>query len=96
MSGVRHSLVLFFYFRVFGHLEKPFFLELCKFMESVKVHGGDYLFKVGDEDNCIYVVQSGLVEVFIKEKVIFLQFMFQTNQMSCEAHTDMYYCLEQR
>ncbi|XP_076455375.1 patatin-like phospholipase domain-containing protein 7 isoform X2 [Babylonia areolata] len=54
--------------RVFGHLEKPFFLELCKFMETVKVQGGDYLFNVGDEDNCIYVVQSGLVEVFIKEK----------------------------
>ncbi|KAL8574960.1 hypothetical protein ACOMHN_064492 [Nucella lapillus] len=54
--------------RVFGHLEKPFFLELCKFMETVKVRGGDCLFNVGDEDNCIYVVQSGLVEVFIKEK----------------------------
>lgn len=55
--------------RVFGHLEKPFFLELCKFMESVKVQAGDYLFRVGDVDNCIYVVQSGLVEVFVKEKV---------------------------
>ncbi|XP_025112163.1 neuropathy target esterase-like isoform X2 [Pomacea canaliculata] len=54
--------------RVFGHLEKPFFLELCKFMESVKVQAGDYLFRVGDVDNCIYVVQSGLVEVFVKEK----------------------------
>lgn len=54
--------------RVFGHLEKPFFLELCKFMETVKVQGGDYLFNVGDEDDSIYVVQSGLVEVFIKEK----------------------------
>ncbi|KAK7504501.1 hypothetical protein BaRGS_00004367 [Batillaria attramentaria] len=54
--------------RVFGHLEKPFFLELCKYMESVKVPAGEYLFNVGDTDNCIYVVQSGLVEVFIREK----------------------------
>ena len=55
--------------RVLGHLEKPFFLELCKFMETVKVKAAQYLFKVGDDDNCIYVVQSGIVEVYITDKV---------------------------
>ncbi|XP_060559524.1 patatin-like phospholipase domain-containing protein 7 isoform X2 [Ruditapes philippinarum] len=53
--------------RVFGHFEKPLFLELCKHMESKFVPAGSYLFRVGDEDNCIYVVQSGKINVYITE-----------------------------
>ena len=55
--------------RVFGHFEKPLFLELCKHMESMMVPAGGSLFKIGDEDNCIYVVQSGKINVFITEGV---------------------------
>ncbi|GFN73554.1 LOW QUALITY PROTEIN: neuropathy target esterase sws [Plakobranchus ocellatus] len=53
--------------RVFGHLEKPFFLELCRFMETITLRSGSYLFKIGDPDDSIYVVQDGLLEVFITD-----------------------------
>ena len=55
--------------RVFGHFEKPLFLELCKHMEAKNVPAGGSLFKIGDEDNCIYVVQSGKMNVYITEGV---------------------------
>ncbi|ESP05016.1 hypothetical protein LOTGIDRAFT_61439, partial [Lottia gigantea] len=55
--------------RVFGHLERPFFIELCKYMESISVKAGNHLFKVGDQDDSIYVVQTGKVNVYVAEKV---------------------------
>jgi len=54
---------------VFGHFEKPLFLELCRHMETKFVPAGSYLFKVGDQDDCIYVVQSGKINVYITEGV---------------------------
>jgi len=53
--------------RVLGHFEKPIFLELCRFMESRHVPAGDHIFRVGDVDDSIYVVQSGCVEVHIMD-----------------------------
>ncbi|XP_033734722.1 neuropathy target esterase-like isoform X4 [Pecten maximus] len=53
--------------RVFGHFEKPLFLELVKHMESKFVTPGGYLFKIGDVDDSIYVVQSGKLHVYIAE-----------------------------
>jgi len=53
--------------RVLGHFEKPIFLELCRFMESRLVPAGEYIFRVGDADDSIYVVQSGRVEVHIMD-----------------------------
>ncbi|CAH1787526.1 unnamed protein product, partial [Owenia fusiformis] len=53
--------------RVFGHFERPLFLELCKHMDSKFIHAGSFLFKVGDVDDSIYVVQNGNVNVFITE-----------------------------
>ncbi|BFZ05565.1 hypothetical protein BsWGS_08604 [Bradybaena similaris] len=53
--------------RVFGHLERPFFLELCRFMETITMRAGHFLFKIGDPDDSIYVVQSGLLDVFITD-----------------------------
>lgn len=38
-------------------------------METKFVPAGSYLFRVGDEDNCIYVVQSGKINVYIAEGV---------------------------
>uniref|UniRef100_A0A915KXY8 Cyclic nucleotide-binding domain-containing protein n=1 Tax=Romanomermis culicivorax TaxID=13658 RepID=A0A915KXY8_ROMCU len=53
--------------RVFGHFEAPLFLELCKHMEVIKVPVGHTLFKPGDSDDSIYVVQQGQLTVYIKE-----------------------------
>ncbi|XP_052273112.1 patatin-like phospholipase domain-containing protein 7 isoform X2 [Dreissena polymorpha] len=53
--------------RVFGHFEKPLFLELCKHVETKTISAGNYLFKPGDADNSIFVVQSGHLNVYIHD-----------------------------
>lgn len=55
--------------RVFGHFERPIFLELCKSLESKIVLAGSYLFRIGDADDSLYVVQKGLLHVFITDEV---------------------------
>ncbi|XP_039289237.1 neuropathy target esterase sws isoform X2 [Nilaparvata lugens] len=51
--------------RVFGHFEKPIFLKLCKHTDILNLPAGSYLFKIGDPDENVYVVQNGKVNVFI-------------------------------
>ncbi|KAF6774955.1 hypothetical protein AHF37_05382 [Paragonimus kellicotti] len=53
--------------RVFGHLEKSFFIEFCKFIETVTMNDGDFLFQVGDSDEHVYVVHTGLIQLNIVE-----------------------------
>jgi CRP-like cAMP-binding protein len=55
--------------RVFGHFERPIFLELCRSLESKNVLAGAYLFRIGDVDDSLYVVQKGLLHVFITDEV---------------------------
>ncbi|KAK2579633.1 hypothetical protein KPH14_011561 [Odynerus spinipes] len=51
--------------RVFGHFEKPVFLKLCKHTEIMSLPAGSILFKIGDPDENLFIVQQGLVNVFI-------------------------------
>lgn len=51
--------------RVFGHFEKPVFLKLCKHTEIINLEPNELLFKLGDHDDSVYIVQSGLINVFI-------------------------------
>ncbi|XP_036341421.1 neuropathy target esterase sws-like isoform X2 [Rhagoletis pomonella] len=51
--------------RIFGHFEKPIFLKLCKHTEVLTLQPGDFLFKITDSDDSVFIVQSGLVHVFI-------------------------------
>uniref|UniRef100_A0A8D0KVF5 Uncharacterized protein n=1 Tax=Strix occidentalis caurina TaxID=311401 RepID=A0A8D0KVF5_STROC len=44
--------------RVLGHFEKPLFLELCKHMVFQQCQQGDYVFRPGQPDTSIYVLQD--------------------------------------
>ncbi|CAH0384039.1 unnamed protein product [Bemisia tabaci] len=52
--------------RIFGTFEKPIFLKLCSRTEILKLSAGSYLFKIGDPDENIYIVQDGKLNVTIQ------------------------------
>ncbi|NXD74579.1 PLPL6 esterase, partial [Eolophus roseicapillus] len=53
--------------RVLGHFEKPLFLELCKHMVFQQCHQGEYVFRPGQADSSIYVLQDGKLELILTE-----------------------------
>lgn len=53
--------------RVFGHLERSFFIDFCKFIERIKLSKGEYLFRVNDCDDNVYVVHTGMIQVCVLE-----------------------------
>ncbi|CAE1145410.1 NTE [Acanthosepion pharaonis] len=53
--------------RVFGHFQKDLFLELCRHFERKFIPAHTYLFRIGDNDDSIYVVESGKINVYITE-----------------------------
>uniref|UniRef100_A0AAQ5YD16 lysophospholipase n=1 Tax=Amphiprion ocellaris TaxID=80972 RepID=A0AAQ5YD16_AMPOC len=55
--------------RVLGHFEKPLFLELCKHMVFVQFQQGEYVFRPGQPDSSIYVVQDGKLELCLNGTV---------------------------
>ncbi|XP_029440375.1 neuropathy target esterase [Rhinatrema bivittatum] len=54
--------------RVLGHFEKPLFLELCKHMVFQQFQQGEYVFRPGQPDTSIYVVQEGKLELCLTEQ----------------------------
>lgn len=48
---------------VLGHFEKPLFLELCKHMVFLQFQQGEHVFRPGQPDSSIYVVQDGKLEL---------------------------------
>ncbi len=50
--------------RVFGHFENALLLELVRSVRYVSLRPGEGLFRVGDPDSSMYVVESGAVRVF--------------------------------
>ncbi|XP_032533190.1 neuropathy target esterase isoform X4 [Chiroxiphia lanceolata] len=53
--------------RVLGHFEKPLFLELCKHMVFQQCQQGEYVFRPGQPDTSIYVLQDGKLELLLTE-----------------------------
>jgi lysophospholipid hydrolase len=49
--------------RVFGHFENTILLELMKNIEYVTVRQNEYLFRVGDPDCSMFIVESGSLSV---------------------------------
>ncbi|XP_030647689.1 patatin-like phospholipase domain-containing protein 7 [Chanos chanos] len=53
--------------RVLGHFEKPLFLELCRHMVLIQLQQGEGLFRPGDTDDSIFMVQEGRLDLYIHE-----------------------------
>lgn len=51
--------------RIFGHFEKPVFLRICKHTEVITLKAGEHLIKIGDNDDSVFIVQSGQLNVFL-------------------------------
>ena len=55
--------LLFKHLRIFGDFESPVKMELMRSIERVNLSAGDYLFKIGEHDENMFIVESGILEV---------------------------------
>ncbi|KAF6034080.1 PNPLA6 [Bugula neritina] len=53
--------------QVFGHLDQQVFFEINRTMEVKSYRANQTVFQIGNPDDCIYVVTSGLINVYIRE-----------------------------
>ena len=53
--------------QIFGHYEKPMFIELCKSVETQFVPAGAWLFRPGNKEDSIFVVQRGKIGIHVLE-----------------------------
>ncbi len=68
-AGVPEALVLVLKnLRVFGHFDNAMLLELVRGIEHVTLRAGEFLFRVGDPDENMFVVESGSVSVFCEDQ----------------------------
>lgn len=68
------------YCSVLGHFEKPLFLELCKHMVFLRFQQGEHVFRPGQPDSSIYVVQEGKLELCLTGPVRLCPFILFNNQ----------------
>ncbi|KRX22648.1 Neuropathy target esterase sws [Trichinella nelsoni] len=54
--------------RILGHFEIPFFLDVCKHIETKRFAADQFVFKDGEIHDCIYIVESGRLSLFIKDE----------------------------
>jgi CRP-like cAMP-binding protein len=54
--------------KVFGYFDNKIIMEMCKYIELKMIYANNYLFKIGDVDDSIYVVESGKIQVFITDE----------------------------
>ena len=56
-------------FHMFGQFDPALFAELYPSIESLRVTAGQFLFRIGDPDRFIFVVQSGHLDVTCTDTV---------------------------
>ena len=63
-SSPQHRYVLENFRVVFGVFEDKVFKEITKEVEYLTVRADSHLFKIGDMDECLFIVQSGIIDVY--------------------------------
>ena len=53
--------------QIFGHYEKPMFMELCKSVETLFIPAGAWLFRPGNREDSIFVVHKGKIGIHVLE-----------------------------
>ena len=64
----RSLSIVFKNLRVFGHFDDKVFEELIKHITYINMKANDTLFKIGESDENLYIVDSGAVNVYSTSK----------------------------
>eukprot|EP00730_Choanoeca_flexa_P008545 TRINITY_DN12502_c0_g1_i2.p1 TRINITY_DN12502_c0_g1~~TRINITY_DN12502_c0_g1_i2.p1 ORF type:complete len:1233 (+),score=284.31 TRINITY_DN12502_c0_g1_i2:2729-6427(+) len=49
--------------RIFGAFDHPVFLVLNRHIETMRLHRDQYLFRIGEADDSVYIIQEGRIEL---------------------------------